>query len=246
MTRSAVLLLCAACVCGLALVASAAEDRGALPLAVERVPRVLIELFVMSRCPDARRAEDRFNEVLKQVHSIVDLRTLYIAGEGPDGSVACKHGPAECAGNVQQLCAALHGRHGIARGEDPFQRGWSFLQCQNNKFSDVGSEELAEECLEAAGFSGVRAAAARACWSGPEGGALLRYSAAEARRRGAAKSCTVYVDGQYRCTHDSAQWYDCPGGSEVSDFVNTLCASYRRLTGRWPEDVCGPEPGAAA
>ncbi|PNH08781.1 hypothetical protein TSOC_004630, partial [Tetrabaena socialis] len=208
-------------------------------------PRALIELFVMSRCPDARRAETRFNEV---VHGIADVRTLYIAEPDAAGNVSCKHGAAECAGDAQQLCAARAGREACgasgAAGCDPFQAGWSFLTCQNERFADVGSLELADSCLQAAGFTDRQAARVRGCWAGPEGEQLLRASAAESRRRGASKSCTVHIGGRYRCTHDDDEWYDCPGGSEVSDFVASVCSEYQRQSGRWPEDVCGPEPAA--
>jgi hypothetical protein len=37
----------------------------------------------------------------------------------PDWGVVCKHGPDECAGNVQELCAAKYA---------PSQ-WWDFVQC---------------------------------------------------------------------------------------------------------------------
>ncbi|EFJ39347.1 hypothetical protein VOLCADRAFT_108673 [Volvox carteri f. nagariensis] len=202
---------------------------------------VPIELFVMSRCPDARRAEARFDEVLAVVHSIAQIRTIYIADEANNGSIVCKHGPIECAGDVQQLCAQRYG------GQDPADGsnfGWSFLMCQNQRFNDVGSPELAATCLKTSLFPNHIADKVRSCWSGEEGAQLLQVSAAEARRRGAQRSCTIFVGGTYRCTHDGAQWYDCPGGPEVSDFVRTVCEEYKRLSGVWRSDICGPEGGA--
>ncbi|GFR40472.1 hypothetical protein Agub_g1035 [Astrephomene gubernaculifera] len=204
--------------------------------------RVLIELFVMSRCPDARRAEARFDEVLRSVHSIADIRTVYIANQAQDGGIACMHGPDECAGNVQQLCAAKYGRQGVQAGTDPFSLGWSFIMCQNANFTDVGSPALAEACLQSARFPPAQAARVRACWSGPEGGRLLAASAGEALRRRVHTSCTVFVGGDYRCTQDGGQWRDCPGGSQVADFIASVCGSYRAEAGRWPEGACGAEP----
>ena len=48
--------------------------------------RVPIELAVMSRCPDARRAEARFDDVLTVVHDIAEVRLLYIADEAQPGN----------------------------------------------------------------------------------------------------------------------------------------------------------------
>ncbi|KAG2436949.1 hypothetical protein HXX76_006465 [Chlamydomonas incerta] len=202
----------------------------------------------MSRCPDARRAEARIDEVLAKVHSIADIRLMYIAARNdsaPPLGVTCKHGDLECAGNVQQLCAAYYGRHGHSSapaGGDPWTHGWDFIMCQNKSPADIGTEELAERCLQEAGFTERRANLTRACWNGPEAGPILRNSAAEALRRKAYKSATIFIGGAYRCTHDDAKWYDCPGGSEVEDFVATVCSTYFRYTSKWPEEICGPQP----
>ncbi|KAG2498027.1 hypothetical protein HYH03_003788 [Edaphochlamys debaryana] len=225
-----------ACLLGAAALASAFEP-----------PRILVELFVMSRCPDARRCEERMEALVQRIGPLLDMRTVYIADVGSDKrlkQVTCKHGPAECAGDAQQLCAAAYGRTDGAPGEpaDPYALGWRFLQCQNDDFASVGDVQLAEKCLEVAGFNSTQAAGAIGCWAGKEGDRLLYASASEASWRRVAKSCTIYVDRLYRCTHDGATWYDCPGGSEVDDFVATVCAAYADAGGDWPQDLCGPAP----
>ncbi len=66
---------------------------------------VILELFVMSRCPDAHFCESAVEPILKKLGSLVRLKMEYIADIGADGkSVMCKHGAEECSGNKQQLC----------------------------------------------------------------------------------------------------------------------------------------------
>ncbi|KAG2425860.1 hypothetical protein HYH02_014924 [Chlamydomonas schloesseri] len=202
----------------------------------------------MSRCPDARRAEARINEVLERVHTIADIRLIYIAARNESAQpwgITCKHGDLECAGNVQQLCAAVYGRHAHSSASatgDPWTHVWDFVMCQNQSPADIGTPELADKCLHDALFNVFKANLTRECWNGPEAGHLLRGSAAEALGRKATKSATIYIGGAYRCTHDNAEWYDCPGGSEVDDFVATVCQVYFRYTSKWPEEICGPRP----
>eukprot|EP00882_Tetradesmus_deserticola_P028035 GHRQ01031205.1.p1 GENE.GHRQ01031205.1~~GHRQ01031205.1.p1 ORF type:complete len:195 (+),score=14.83 GHRQ01031205.1:250-834(+) len=61
-----------------------------------------------------------------------------------DGTYACKHGPTECAGNVQQLCVQLH--------SPPSQRyDWlyKFVLCSNRQGLDgIGTFATATSCLK--------------------------------------------------------------------------------------------------
>lgn len=62
----------------------------------------------------------------------------------PDFGVTCMHGPTECAGNVQELCALKY---------TPTSVWWSFVQCQNfqGRF-EVGKPETALKCADVAGI----------------------------------------------------------------------------------------------
>lgn len=63
----------------------------------------------------------------------------------PFYGVTCKHGQAECAGNVQELCAAKY--HSTSEW-------WSFVQCQNFQGRDnIGTPETALNCANAAGIN---------------------------------------------------------------------------------------------
>ena len=100
--RRLVLLLLAVAACA----ATAASDS-------RRRGLVRVDLYVMARCPDAQRAEARFDDVLARVADLVDLRTVYIAdATGPQ--TVCKHGAQECAGDIQQLCAQRYRPQGAS------------------------------------------------------------------------------------------------------------------------------------
>ena len=63
----------------------------------------------------------------------------------PDFGVTCMHGPNECAGNVQELCASKY-------TETPVW--WEFVQCQNSHGRyEVGKPEVALECADVAGIN---------------------------------------------------------------------------------------------
>ncbi|GAW05298.1 coiled-coil domain-containing protein 58 [Lentinula edodes] len=87
--------------------------------------KVPVTLGVMSRCPDALLCENSMDAVLKKVGEKIDLKLVYIAkinSSEPDFGATCMHGPEECAGNVQQLCAAKY---------SPFANWWEFVHCNN-------------------------------------------------------------------------------------------------------------------
>ncbi|KAG2437490.1 hypothetical protein HXX76_006139 [Chlamydomonas incerta] len=208
--------------------------------------RIEILMAVMSRCPDARAAEAVMDEVLARVHSIANMRLVYIGtfNSSSPYDIVCKHGEIECAGNIQQLCAAKYSGQGPAEPDvEPWTRGWRFIMCQNQEYADIGKAALAEKCFQDAGFTATGASLARGCWSGPEVRSMLRNSARQAEKLKASVSATVFIDGEYRCTRNGGQWVDCPGGSEADDFVLSVCEAYRRISYVWPEDICGPQPG---
>lgn len=186
---------------------------------------VLVELYVMSRCPDAQRCEARFAKVLSNLKAIARVQTHYIASV-ENRTVTCKHGQAECQGNIQQLCVYKH-----ADPRKNFDQFFAFLLCQNNQPSLIGSSELFDHCLLTVPMCDKVRQSVRTCTSTPEGMNLLLDSLAVAQKHSVQKSCTIYINGNYRCTHDGATWYNCPGGSTVSDFVSTICHAYKDITG---------------
>jgi Gamma interferon inducible lysosomal thiol reductase (GILT) len=83
------------------------------------------------------------------------------------------HGPEECAGNVQQLCA-----HKYA----PFKNSWEFVICQNYQGREsIGGPDVALKCAEAADIDWETSGAGQCAGldgsgKGSEGVALLKES----------------------------------------------------------------------
>ncbi|KAJ7700081.1 hypothetical protein B0H17DRAFT_1048492 [Mycena rosella] len=193
------------------------------------VIKVPVELGVMSRCPDALICEAVFSEVLKQVGpSKVDLKLVYVAelnSTEPDFGVTCMHGPGECAGNVQQLCAARYS-----------SKWWDFVRCQNDQGRfQVGLPDVAFECAKEVGIdwetSGVgNCAGLDGSGKASEGVDLLRKSLLRGKALGIKKSCTVLINHEKVCVHDGS-WQECEGGHDVDDFVKQINHEYERANG---------------
>lgn len=85
--------------------------------------------------------------------------------------VTCMHGQEECAGNVQELCAAKY---------HPTSEWWSFVQCQNFQGRDnIGTPETALNCANAAGIDWENGKAGQCAGKdgrGTEGIQLLQQS----------------------------------------------------------------------
>lgn len=94
--------------------------------------------------------------------------------------VRCKHGPEECAGNVQQLCVAKY---------EP-EVWWQFVQCQNFEGKDkVGNPDLALDCANTVGFDWEESKVGTCAGldgngAEPEGVALLKESLELSRKLG--------------------------------------------------------------
>lgn len=91
------------------------------------------------------------------------------------------HGPDECAGNVQELCAMKY---------TPTEQWWNYVQCQNFEGRDkVGLPNIATKCASTAGFdweeSGVgECAGLDGSGKGEEGVQLLKESVKNTQRLG--------------------------------------------------------------
>lgn len=167
--------------------------------------KVPVILGVMSQCPDAILCESVFNRALEHVADIIDLtlsfigryvflgripqayltavmlRCLRVNQSEPDFGVTCMHGPDECAGNVQELCAMKY---------TPTSVWWRFVQCQNHQGRyEVGKPETALKCANATGIdwktSGVgECAGLDGSGRATEGVDLLRESVLATQRIG--------------------------------------------------------------
>lgn len=200
------------------------QDASQIQLENVKVP---VQLGVMSQCPDALLCESAFNDVLNYASDKVELSLVYIAraDDSQHIGIRCLHGPTECAGNIQQLCAAKY---------TPFKEWWSFVQCENYQGrSKIGLPETAELCSKTANIdwegSGVGDCVGDNS-EGEEGVKLLKESIILQQELGITKSCTVMLSGRKICVHDG-DWKECPRGHTVKDFVDQIEEEYNRLNG---------------
>ncbi|KAF8929760.1 hypothetical protein EDD21DRAFT_374369 [Dissophora ornata] len=238
------------------LVASSAANT---PLTVNKTP-VDVTLFVMSRCPDAMKCEYVFSQVfqtenlppVKPLLSYIGSihRTTIATPSSPHAdaatgaltfttstttttSVTCKHGPLECAGNIQQLCFKKY---------FPDHKVWvPFVVTMNSlQPTRIGDPKYAREVAEKVlgsitkeeGKSEVPLDQVDECAKGEEGFELLVESVQYTIDHGIGTSCTMFIDNKKRCVVDGGFWRDCPEGSMVSDFVRSIQEAASRFTSR--------------
>ncbi|KAI5120682.1 hypothetical protein M0805_006971 [Coniferiporia weirii] len=190
--------------------------------------KVPVTLGVMSRCPDALLCESVFDKVLPQVDGKVNLTLSFIGKideSEPDFGVTCMHGAIECAGNVQELCAAKYLDQKL---------WWAYVKCLNfNGRGRVGDSDIALKCADTAKFdwieSGVGACAGEdGSGKGEEGVNLLQESVKQTKELGITKSCTVLINNKQVCIHDGS-WKECEDGHAPEDFVRQINNEYDRL-----------------
>jgi hypothetical protein len=167
---------------------------GALP-----AHRASMELFVMSQCPYGVQIENAMSEVARQLGEAVEVKVFFI-GDGEAGALTSMHGPNEVTGDIAQACAA----------EQAPDKLLAFLDCQNKDMKAVHTSW--ESCGTSAGLD---AAALSECVEGPHGQELVAASFAEAKKRGARSSPTMFLDGEP---------YE--AGRKPTDLMREICKTY--------------------
>ncbi|EFX05227.1 gamma interferon inducible lysosomal thiol reductase [Grosmannia clavigera kw1407] len=173
---------------------------------------VPLEAHIMSKCPDARDClHDLILPAMQQVYEKTNFTLSFIGQQAADGGVECKHGPAECMGNIIELCASrLYPDPKIYLG---------FTMCLFRDYQDIPEQSIVEDCaLE----HGIDIEAINECATlddGEHGMDLLRRSIRHSKDAGVTYSCTVRLDEQVYCIRDDGQWKECPSGGGVNDLV---------------------------
>ena len=192
------------------------------PISSTEKKLVPLEAHIMSKCPDAKDCLQKL--VVPSMAEISDkvnftLSYIGIMDEESD-AVSCMHGTGECLGNIIQLCAAkVYPDPKISLG---------FANCMTSDYKHIPERDLVEEC---AMEHGVDFKKLNACISDEgEGMDLLRASVERSRDLNVTKSCTVRLAGEIRCIRDGGEWYNCPGGSNISDLVDDVEALYKKQT----------------
>eukprot|EP00882_Tetradesmus_deserticola_P005064 GHRQ01005335.1.p1 GENE.GHRQ01005335.1~~GHRQ01005335.1.p1 ORF type:complete len:234 (+),score=77.69 GHRQ01005335.1:439-1140(+) len=225
----AVLLCLALACCGTAVVG-------------DNVPeRVDVDLFVMSKCPDALYAETALDPALQELKDILSFNMHFIGVKQEDGTYACKHGPTECAGNVQQLCVQLH--------SPPSQRyDWlyKFVLCSNRQGLDgIGTFATATSCLKEASVPFAPGTKMVGFMYGPGHDELLQQDMHNTAALGVQTSATIQMDGNTICVRDAGEWKECPAGSEPENFKQILCATYAAKNKGHMPPACTPSLAVA-
>lgn len=118
---------------------------------------------------DAAACENAFVPALKKLGDGAKVTFHYI-GSGKDGNFNCMHGPAECAGDIQQLCVQAHGSR---------DQLLDFVVCQDNSQMDIPGN--GQTCATRAGLDW---SAIDACVKGAEGSDLMTASLASSTEKG--------------------------------------------------------------
>lgn len=121
------------------------------------------------------------------------------------------HGPAECMGNILEMCA-----HKL--NPDP-KIYLGFTMCISQDYQRIPDRELIEGCAleHAVDFEALNECATRD--DGQYAMNLLLDSVQHTRAVGVTKSCTVRVDNEVYCIRDDGKWTDCPAGPGVRDLI---------------------------
>jgi len=213
-------------------------------------PRVMLDLFVASKCPDAPRCQRMLAPVLESgVGELVEVRLGFLANANasePSG-FECLHGPTECVGNLAELCVHAHWPYhvDIEVGQLPAHLNWMlFLPCvsegaNGRPFNSTASSLIpgnTNACLQRYGVPSATADAIEACVAGDQGKALLAESAARTHAMCGThsdlphigcKSCSMYLDGQPVCVIDDATIYNCSAvdQGDSSAWTAAICAA---------------------
>ncbi|KAK5044413.1 hypothetical protein LTR84_011285 [Exophiala bonariae] len=181
-------------------------------------PKVELESHGMSRCPDFKDClRELILPTMEKVNDRVNFTLSYIGRiDHKSDAVTCMHGPAECLGNIIELCAAkIYPDPKIYLG---------FTNCLTSDYHNIPQRDFVEGCAMEHGIDFQKL---NSCISDEgEGIDLLRASVLRSQQNNVTKSCTIRLAGKVRCIRDGGKWYDCPGGSSVDALVKEINALY--------------------
>jgi len=183
---------------------------------------VRVDLFVMSKCPDAYVCEELFQPIITQVGSIVDLNVNYIAqvDDSQPTGFNCMHGQSECTGDIQQLCAKKY---------YPFNYvWWNFLLCQDNTQDDIPDNGVT--CAKQYFMNPL---VINNFTNGQDGKDLMTKSITFTQSKNIDVSCTIYIMNQLYCVHNG-DWENCQS-HDPDEIVQYICNNY---SGPSPPSAC--------
>lgn len=174
---------------------------------------VKVTFFGMSKCPDYAAAFEAFSPTFQKISAIADIEINFIGSFNTSGFF-CRHGPGECVGDMQQLVAISQ------------QSSWSddsvtdLISCQSSSQSQI--PDNFEQCASQAGLNATKIMIGV---NGSLGPALLQQSFRTSQQAEIDVSCTVQLNDQTWCVHDS-DWQGCNEGTTAQDLFEAVCKRY--------------------
>jgi len=175
--------------------------------------QVKVEFYVMSKCPFGAQVVKGIKPALDKLGNAVDFHLYYI-GDNKGGTLSSMHGPTEVKGDKLGLCTM---KYAPAKYMD-------VLACMAQTARNIPSNF--DACLTKAKLDSLKAKI-KACADGKEGTDLVATSFAEAKKKGARGSPTMYVAGAlYR------------GGRSSKAFTRSICSHFKN----WKPAACKKLP----
>ncbi len=133
------------------------------------LPRVPLEIHIMSKCPDA---QDCLSQLvlpsMVRVSDKINFTLSYIGTPTDNDGIQCRHGPAECMGNIIELCAVhLYPDVKVHLG---------FTNCLTEDYPSIPDSQLVEECALEFGIDKMKLNDCASRDNGAYGLSLLRES----------------------------------------------------------------------
>jgi len=175
-------------------------------------PNVKLDFYVMAKCPDAEVCEAVFAPAVVSLSAIIDLRVNYIA-RYLHSNMSCPHGPTECVGDKQQLCAQL-------LSPSSALTWWNFTACQSATRNTIPANAEACAANTSISFPLLSACVEHA------GERLLYASALTSAAAGQSISCTLTINDQQWCQHNG-DWVGCDEGNDADSLIAAVCKRYK-------------------
>ncbi|KAJ2697315.1 hypothetical protein FB645_005950 [Coemansia sp. IMI 203386] len=162
--------------------------------------KVQMNIYLMSRCPDAARAMRDLSAVYYDNSKELDMHFDYIGelNNSTTYGVECPHGDIDAGTSLQ------------------------FILCQQREIKKIGTYSQLAQCL-----LGIPTwLPTMQCALGTEGIALLQNSVKTSREKDMQTSLSFALNDAKRCVFDSGHWVGpdegCPGGGSVPRFTKSI------------------------
>eukprot|EP01129_Flabellula_baltica_P010636 TRINITY_DN4511_c0_g1_i1.p1 TRINITY_DN4511_c0_g1~~TRINITY_DN4511_c0_g1_i1.p1 ORF type:complete len:209 (-),score=26.22 TRINITY_DN4511_c0_g1_i1:46-672(-) len=185
-------------------------------------PLVEVNLYAMSKCPDASSWEDQFYPLFQLgLNNITHLTIDFIAtvdNSEPTGFKSL-HGESEVIGDFYSLCAFHYYQQNYL--------WYKYVHCLNKEIRNIPNN--AQSCAMSCGLDhGLL----NSCVHSDLAKTLMRDSIQRTNQRNITWSPTIFINGEEYC-----KWHmsDCKAGNNIANFITAICGAY---TGSQRPSIC--------